>query len=98
MAARSRQAIILQPEDTVATAIVALTADDVVRIGDEEVRVLDAIPFGHKFALRDMIEGEEVIKYGAPIGLVTNPIKRGEHVHLHKIKDIVQEVRAKNRV
>lgn len=36
---------------------------------------------GHKYALRDIKEGENVIKYGFPIGHATRDIKKGEHVH-----------------
>ena len=40
---------------------------------------------GHKYALRDIAEGENVIKYGNPIGHATAPIKAGEHVHTHNV-------------
>ena len=33
---------------------------------------------GHKYALRDIAEGENVIKYGMPIGHATCAIKKGE--------------------
>ncbi|MBO5286880.1 MAG: altronate dehydratase [Clostridia bacterium] len=41
---------------------------------------------GHKYALVDINEGENVIKYGMPIGKAIAPIKKGEHVHTHNIK------------
>ena len=41
---------------------------------------------GHKYALRDIAIGENIIKYGCPIGHATAPIKRGEHVHTHNLK------------
>lgn len=44
------------------------------------------IPIGHKIALKDMSEGETVIKYGIDIGKVVAPIKAGEHAHVHNIK------------
>lgn len=40
---------------------------------------------GHKYALRDIAKGENVIKYGNPIGHATAPIKAGEHVHTHNV-------------
>lgn len=42
-------------------------------------------PVGHKVALRDIAEGEAVIKYGFPIGHATQPIKAGEWVHSHNL-------------
>lgn len=41
---------------------------------------------GHKYALRDIKEGENIIKYGNPIGHATCDIKKGEHVHTHNTK------------
>lgn len=41
---------------------------------------------GHKYALRDIKEGENIIKYGNPIGHATCEIKKGEHVHTHNTK------------
>ncbi len=41
---------------------------------------------GHKYALRDIAAGENIIKYGNPIGHATCNIKKGEHVHTHNVK------------
>ena len=41
---------------------------------------------GHKYAIRDIAKGENIIKYGNPIGHATEDIKRGEHVHTHNVK------------
>lgn len=46
----------------------------------------DAIPIGHKLAIRDLDEGDNVIKYGIDIGRVMKPIKKGEHLHVHNVK------------
>ena len=44
------------------------------------------IPIGHKVALKDLDEGDTVIKYGVDIGRVIAPIKAGEHLHVHNVK------------
>jgi (2R)-sulfolactate sulfo-lyase subunit alpha len=44
------------------------------------------IPIGHKVALKDLAEGDTVIKYGVDIGRVIAPIKAGEHLHVHNVK------------
>ncbi len=44
------------------------------------------VPFGHKVALRDMKKGEDVIKYGFPIGHATGNISAGAHIHSHNLK------------
>ena len=41
---------------------------------------------GHKYAARDIKCGENIIKYGNPIGHATADIKKGEHVHTHNVK------------
>lgn len=41
---------------------------------------------GHKVALIDIKKGENVVKYGYPIGHALEDIKAGEHVHTHNIK------------
>ena len=41
---------------------------------------------GHKYALRDIAAGENIIKYGNPIGHATADIKAGEHIHTHNMK------------
>lgn len=41
---------------------------------------------GHKYADRDIKKGENIIKYGYPIGHAVEDIKKGDHVHTHNIK------------
>lgn len=88
MPARSK-AIIINDKDNVATAIVPLKAGSWVTVETqgkkEKIKILSAIPMGHKFALRDIGNGEDVIKYGEPIGKTTAPITKGEHVHVHNV-------------
>lgn len=51
----------------------------------------DKIPAGHKFALRDIKQGDYVIKYGEIIGCATQDIKCGEWVHTHNVKSHLDE-------
>lgn len=51
--------------------------EDTVRVSLED---------GHKYALRDLSRGEQVIKYGHPIGVASADIRQGEHVHSHNLK------------
>lgn len=41
---------------------------------------------GHKYAARDIKNGENIIKYGQPIGHATQDIQKGQHVHSHNMK------------
>lgn len=44
------------------------------------------IPIGHKVALKDLTEGDTVIKYGEDIGRMVGPATKGGHVHTHNLK------------
>ena len=44
------------------------------------------MPLGHKIALKDLKEGDTILKYGHDIGKVVKAIKKGEHVHVHNVK------------
>jgi len=44
------------------------------------------IPLGHKIALKDFKPGDTVLKYGNDIGKVVEPIRAGDHVHVHNVK------------
>ena len=41
---------------------------------------------GHKYADCDIKAGENIVKYGCPIGHATEDIKKGDHVHTHNTK------------
>ena len=83
-------AILIDRKDNVATALRQLQQGDSVQVGIEEYSIatplLQYIPFGHKYALKDIRKGEGVIKYGETIGLATEDIQQGQHVHVHNIE------------
>ena len=83
-------AILIDRKDNVATALRQLQQGDSVQVGIEDYSVttplLQSIPFGHKYALKDIRKGETVIKYGETIGLATEDIQQGQHVHVHNIE------------
>jgi altronate hydrolase len=80
----------LNPTDPVGLASSDLTAGTELHIDGGLVRVLDAIPRGHKLALVDLPAGTEVRKYGQPIGLALRDIAAGEHVHEHNLRSLTR--------
>lgn len=76
----------IHPDDKVAVALKPLSAHSTITMDGEEIVLTEDIPQGHKFALRDMEEGEEVIKYGAPVGITKSTIRRGSWVHTHNMR------------
>jgi altronate dehydratase len=76
----------LDDRDDVAVALVALQPDESISVADGlSVVVAEPIPIGHKIALREIVAGELVRKYGEPIGRATTQIRAGAHVHVHNL-------------
>ncbi len=77
--------LVISDRDNVATALQALEPGRHLELGSAAVAVREAVPSGHKIALRTIHTGEPVIKYGCPIGLATAEIPAGAHVHTHNL-------------
>ena len=83
--------LVIHPGDSVGVALHDLQAGTEVEPTCGHVRGVvtrQAIPFGHKVALVPIRDGEEIIKYGASIGLAEGDIAPGEHVHVHNLRSV----------
>lgn len=69
-------------KDNVAVALHPLRAGE----QHQGVTLREDIPYGHKFALCDIAQGENIVKYDFPIGHATAPILAGQWVHTHNVK------------
>jgi (2R)-sulfolactate sulfo-lyase subunit alpha len=86
--------LVHDPGDAVGVAVADLVPGTVVigqvlTGGPQEgvrVEVRDAIPLGHKIALRHLDAGDGVVEYGEVIGEATRAIEAGEHVHIHNLR------------
>jgi len=78
-------ALRIAAEDDVGVALQDLPLGAHIEIRGASLDLLDAIPRGHKFALRDLPAGRAVRKYGFPIGRTTCDIRAGAHVHSHNL-------------
>lgn len=76
----------IHPSDKVAVALCPLPAGTVVSIENKEITLAEDIPQGHKFVLENLAENEPVIKYGYPIGITKEPVKKGAWIHVHNMK------------
>ena len=76
----------INPADNVAVAIRDLNSGNRVIIDNTEITLVDNIPAGHKFLLKDCDKGENIIKYGYPIGHLLMPRHKGELVNDKHIK------------
>jgi hypothetical protein len=78
--------ILLHPDDNVLVLAAPVRRGDVLIIDGAAVTVTAEVAVGHKLARRALAVGDKVFKYGAPIGSMTAPAIRGDHVHLHNMK------------
>lgn len=89
MTEQTWSAVVIHPDDDVAVALRPLAAGRVrVRSAGKlvELEIAQDIPLGHKLALRDMPAGAMVRKYGEAIGVLTDPVAKGGHVHVHNLR------------
>jgi altronate dehydratase len=83
------QALAIHGRDNVAVALEDIAPGTHVRVAREgrveALTAAEAIPLGHKLALRALAPGEPVLKYGEVIGVARDAIAAGAHVHVHNI-------------
>jgi len=61
----------IAPADNVCVAIADLNEGDILNVDGFPVTIQNPIPTGHKFAIKEIKEDDDVIKYGYPIGHAT---------------------------
>lgn len=71
----------LSPDDNLVVALANLPQGEQV----EDVTLTTKIPRGHKIATRAIAAGEQVLRYGQTIGVATQDIAAGEHIHSHNL-------------
>lgn len=78
--------------DNVAVALRPIAGGETLTVGAYRVTALEDIPQGHKFALKPITAGGEVIKYGFRIGYAKEDIRPGGWVHVHNLKTALGDV------
>ncbi|HEY5466779.1 MAG TPA: UxaA family hydrolase, partial [Clostridia bacterium] len=88
-------AIRIHPSDNVVVLLEQVDAgQDVVFVCGETIKSLESVHSGHKLAVRDICRGEQVCKYGFPIGQANQDIHKGEWVHVHNLITTLREQNA----
>lgn len=82
----------IHPEDSVAVAVEKLEENEAFELNGRTYVACREIPAGHKVAIAPIKEGENIIKYGFPIGYAKTDIAVGEHVHSHNVKSNLGEL------
>jgi len=83
---KGEKLIKINEKDNVAVTLFDIKKGEVLTLGDYPLIAAEDIDKGHKIAFKSIEEGENVIKYGFPIGHATRHISAGEYVHTHNIK------------
>ena len=73
------------PKDNVAVALSAIEKGTELTVDGITVTALSDIPAGHKIALTAIAKGENVVKYGFPIGYAKEDVVAGTHIHVHNL-------------
>ncbi len=78
--------LLLDPRDNVVVLRANVAKGERVQIDNSEFLCGQTVPIAHKLARRAIASGEQVLKYGAPIGVATADIAPGAHVHVHNMR------------
>ncbi len=77
----------LHPDDPLVVATRDLPQGTRLALPDgTQIRLSQAVPAGHKLALRLLAPGEVVLRYGQRIGVATAPIQPGDWIHTHNLE------------
>lgn len=78
--------------DNVIIALRDYKKDEVIDLEDKKITLLEDINRGHKIAIKNINKGENVVKYGLPIGYALEDIKLGSWVHTHNTKTNLKDL------
>ena len=78
--------VYMTDKDNVVTMIRHLNAGEMLNVDGEEIKANQDIPVYHKIAIKEIKEGETVVKYGESIGTASCDIKVGDWVHTQNLE------------
>ena len=77
--------LLLHPEDNILIAAENLSAGAEIDVEGETIVLTDPVDLGHKLARVALAVGDQILRYGAPIGTMNAPARVGEHIHSHNL-------------
>jgi len=72
--------------DSVVVCLQPKKKGDIINVDGKQITVLQDTPAGHKVLIEDKKQGEDIIKYGYPIGHAKTDLKAGEWVNENNLK------------
>ena len=76
----------INPADSVVVCLQAKQAGDIIEVDGQQITLCQDTPAGHKVLIKDVRQGENIIKYGYPIGHAAEDLKAGQWVNEHNLK------------
>ena len=76
----------IHPADSVVVCLEDLHQGDRIVVDGTEVTLLQDTPAGHKVLISDVRQGDDIIKYGYPIGHATADLRAGQWVNEHNLR------------
>ena len=76
----------INPADSVVVCLAAKKKGDIIEVDGKQITVNQDTPAGHKVLIKDVAEGENIIKYGYPIGHARQAMKAGDWVNENNLK------------
>ena len=86
----------INDNDNIIVALTDFSKGELISIDGREVLVKEEVKRGHKIAAVDIKAGENIIKYGFPIGHSVSDISEGQWVHTHNIKTNLDGIKEYN--
>ena len=92
-------ALKLNENDNVAVALRNISEGEWLSIqgSDETVEVRKTVPYGHKIATVVIPKDGKILKYGECMGIATEDIQPGFHVHVFNVRGLKEEERLSTR-
>ncbi|EAO1992898.1 UxaA family hydrolase [Salmonella enterica] len=89
-------ALVISPDDSVAVVTENIQEKGTVcyQINGQTVRLtsVTSVPVYHKVAIKNIHKGDNIYKYGQPIGRASQDIPAGTHVHTHNLVSVRETV------
>ena len=76
----------INPADSVVVCLSAKQKGDIIEVDGQEITIHQDTPAGHKILIKDVTKGENIIKYGYPIGHARQNLKAGDWVNENNLK------------
>ena len=76
----------INPADSVVVCLQAKKKGDIITVDGQEITLSQDTPAGHKVLIKDVRAGENIIKYGYPIGHARQDLKAGDWVNENNLK------------